>query len=76
MVRGYHEYRGVWAASIGEELPCRRERGNAHDSFAVAVKKDGRVVGHIPTRISSTIEGLRHCQLKIVEHNEKWLAEH
>ena len=54
MVRGYHEYQGVWAASIGKELPCKRERGNANDSFAIAVEKDGRIVGHVPRKISST----------------------
>ena len=32
---------------LGEELLCRRERGNAHDLFAVAVEKDGSIVRHI-----------------------------
>ncbi len=25
MVRGYHQYEAIWAASIGEVLTCRRE---------------------------------------------------
>ncbi len=37
MVRGYHVYRDVWAASIGELLPCEREEGNASDRYAVAM---------------------------------------
>ena len=37
MVRGYHEYCDVWDAVLGEELPCRREPGNPHDPFAVAI---------------------------------------
>ena len=40
MVRGYHVYRDLWAASIGELLPCEREVGNASDRYAVAIKKD------------------------------------
>ena len=47
MVRGYYVYRDVWAASIGELLPCEREVGNASDRYAVAVMKDFAVVGHV-----------------------------
>ena len=35
----------MWAAVVGEELVCRRERGNSHNVYAVAVMKDGVVVG-------------------------------
>ena len=44
MVRGYHEYKAIWAALIGEELTCQRKRGKAHNAFAVAVKNDGRII--------------------------------
>ena len=40
MVRGY-QYQNVWAAPIGEMLICEREVGNIHDTFVVAIKKDG-----------------------------------
>ena len=53
MVRGYHEYQSVWAAPIGEMLICEREVGNFRDTFAVAIKKDGEVVGHCPRKISA-----------------------
>ena len=36
MVRGYHAYKDVWDATIGEQLPCQSEHGNAQDAFAVA----------------------------------------
>ncbi len=26
MVRGYHAYKDIWTAVVGEELPCQRER--------------------------------------------------
>ena len=34
---------GIYAP-IGEILSCEREVGNIHDTFAVAIKKDGKVV--------------------------------
>ena len=52
-VRGYHQYKEIWNASIGEGLECQRETGNPHDVFAVAVLKSGIVVGHVPKKISS-----------------------
>ena len=54
MVRGYHVYRDIWAASIGEELPCECQEGNREDAYAVAVKKNGNIVGHVPRKISTT----------------------
>ena len=51
-VRGYHINKDVWAAVVGEELVCRRERENSHDVYAVSVMKDSVVVGHFPRKIS------------------------
>ena len=58
MVRGYHVYRGIWNAALGEQLPCQREPMNSKDPFAVAVVKSQVAVGHIPRKISSMF--LRH----------------
>ena len=44
MVRGYHEYQNAWDEH--EILTYEREVGNIHDTFAVAIKKDGRGVFH------------------------------
>ena len=33
-------------------LPCIREVGNRHDPYAIAVKKDENVIGHLPSKIS------------------------
>lgn len=30
-VRGYHAYKDVWEAFIGEELTCQQEGGNSSD---------------------------------------------
>ena len=47
-VRGYHVYNDVWEAAAGETLVCVREPRNAYDRYAVAVEKDGRIIGHLP----------------------------
>ena len=52
-VRGYHVYKDIWEAAEGEVLPCIRELHNLQDPFAVAVKKDSTIVGHIPRLISA-----------------------
>ena len=36
-VRGFHVYKAIWEAAVGEEPECRRERGNRVDRYAVAV---------------------------------------
>ena len=41
----------------GTELPCKREIGNAHDPFAIVIKKvtptGNETIGHTPRVISS-----------------------
>ena len=39
MIRGYHVYRDIWAASIGEVLRCQREASNPTDRYAVAIEE-------------------------------------
>ena len=51
-VRGYHVYQDVWDAAIGEILTCEREPSNSQDRYAVAVKKEGSIVGHLPKNVS------------------------
>ena len=53
VVRGYHVYKHLWEAAEGETLPCRCERTNLHDPFAVAITKNDETVGHVPRRFSA-----------------------
>ena len=46
-VRGYHAYKNIWNPKLGEVLVAERESDNSYDKFAVAVKKNGQVVGHL-----------------------------
>ena len=60
MVRGYHVYRDIWIAAVGEVLPCEREPTNTVDCFAVAVKNGLDIVGHVPKKISSICSVFLH----------------
>ena len=51
-ISGFHVYKDVWDAVVGEELECERERRNNYDRYAVAVKRNGDVVGHLPRKFS------------------------
>lgn len=54
-VRGYHAYMDIWHPYVGETLPLEREPSNPQDSFSVAVKQNGAVVGHIPFNLAPTV---------------------
>ena len=47
-VKGYHEYKSIWTPKIGEILSTEREPGNLVDKYAVCVKKENEIVGHLP----------------------------
>ena len=53
-IRGYHAYQDVWSSFIGELLPLEREPGNPKDIHAVAIKRAGRIVGHVPFNLAPT----------------------
>ena len=45
--RGYHVYKEVWDAAIGEVLECHREPTKATDRYAVAVTKAATISGDL-----------------------------
>lgn len=53
MVRGYHVNKDIWEDELDEELPSQKEPVNIDDPFAVAVMKNGKIVGHVPRKIFS-----------------------
>lgn len=54
-VRGHHVYCREWTPAVGEVLSLKQEPDNCRDRFAVAVLRNGRVVGHIPMSVSKTV---------------------
>ena len=51
-VRGHHVYFRSWAPTVGEFLPVKCKILNEYDPFAVAIWKDGEVVGHVPRSLN------------------------
>ena len=47
-MHGYHTYERIWNATIGGELLCKHELDNERDRYAVAVIKEGIIIGHLP----------------------------
>ena len=45
-------YKNIWEAVVGETLNFVRELRNVRDRYAVAVEKNGTVVGHLPRKVS------------------------
>ena len=41
-----------WEPRIGEVLPLEKEPSNPEDKFAVAIKRCGSVVGHVPFNLA------------------------
>ena len=46
-IRGYHVYKKVWAAKVGEALVWEREPQNSSDRYAVTVKNEGTSTEHL-----------------------------
>ena len=55
-VRGFHVYHEIWTPVIGECLECRHEPRKVEDKNAIAVIKDGTVVGYVPRCFSLWIK--------------------
>ena len=47
-IKGYHVYKSVWTPTLQEQVYGEIEPHNPVDKYAVAVKKDEKVVGHLP----------------------------
>ena len=54
VVRDHHIYKTYmyWTPVVGEELTLETEDDNEHNEHAVAVMKDGYIVGHMPHSLS------------------------
>ena len=47
-IKGYHVYKSVWTPTLQEQVYGEIEPHNPVDKYAVAVKKDEKVIGHLP----------------------------
>ena len=46
-VKRHHVYQGTWDPKTGETLLTDREPGNPKDKYAVSLKKNECIVGHL-----------------------------
>ena len=78
---GYHVYKDVWEAAVGEELHCKRELGNRQDPFAVVVVRAAVTVSHVPKKISSVCSmflrrgGAIKCEVTAPKHYSEDLPQ-
>ena len=78
-VRGFHVYGDVWTPSVGEILICEKEDGNPSDLYAVAIKKGGEAIGHVPRKMSAAcslflqLGGTLHC--KITDNHRRYSSD-
>ena len=54
-ISGYHAYMDRWNPRIGEVLLHEREPNNSEGRFAVAIKRTGSVVGHVPFNLAPLV---------------------
>ena len=47
-IKRYHVYKSVWTPTLQEQVYGEIEPHNPVDKYAVAVKKDEKVIGHLP----------------------------
>ena len=68
-IRGYHAYKDIWIPVQGEVLILKREPNNVKDKSAVAIYKEGDIVGHVPYNISSLLSNFlkRECNKCFME---------
>ena len=65
VVCGHHIYKEVSSPVVGELLPVLQETNNVHDRRAVAVFRDGNIVGHVPREFSRIFWFFRKHEGKI-----------
>ena len=55
VVRGYQVHMDKWDPAIGDKFNTEIEVSNRHDRYAVAVKVNQDIVGHVPREISKVL---------------------
>ena len=47
-IKGYHVYKSVWTPTLKEQVYGEIEPHTPVDKYAVTIKKDEKVLGHLP----------------------------
>ena len=51
-IHEFHDYKDLWTPEPGVVLEGKAEPSNPYDPMAMAVKKNGEVVGHVPRSLA------------------------
>ena len=70
-VCSYHVYEETGKVAVGEILACKREPQKAADRYAVAVKKDRTIIGHLPRKVSGLSLDGRYRKRTIWHHSKQ-----
>ena len=55
-VHGYHIYKDMWEAAVGEMLICLKEPWNIQDKYTVAVRKNSTAIEHSAKKVSLLLQ--------------------
>ena len=70
-IMGYHVYKADWTPFVGEKLTGVMESTNLMDKYAVAVKSDESIVGHLPLGKSGKFAKTKFYILKANEKHSR-----
>ena len=67
----------AWSPFTGEVLPLEREPDNLDDVHAVAIKRAGRIVGHVPFNLAPTVSAFlrrsrNKCLVEVRGSKVRW----
>ena len=47
-----HVFKDIWEEAVGETVVYVLEPGNIHDRNTIADEKDGKIISHLPWKVS------------------------
>ena len=69
-VKGYHVYKNTWKPTVNEELETEMEPNNVMNKYAVCVKKNTSIVGHLPLGKNGKFAKMIFCLLRVDQDAE------
>ena len=75
VIIGYHVYKEIWTAMLGEVLTCRRETDNFHNQFAVMVMKESDIARSVKvtTMLKIFLQFSTHLTLSTRLHMQSYV---
>ena len=71
-IKGHHVYKAIWTPKQGEQLDVLMEPDNRMDNFAVCVKINKKIVGHLRKGTSGRFAKTIFYFLRIDAYSSAW----